>query len=94
MCNSLARQEPLEIHLRQSGKAKAARGVGGSCVMLDYRVYSLEPDGHIHSPPRIIACADDADAEEQSRQLLEGCVIEVWERLRRVAVLTPDKYRK
>ena len=61
--------------------------------MLDYRVYSLEPDGHIHSPPRIIACADDADAEEQSRQLLERSVIEVWERLRRVTVRTPDKNR-
>ena len=34
--------------------------------MLDYRVYSLEPDGHIYRPPQIIACADDADAEEQS----------------------------
>jgi hypothetical protein len=62
--------------------------------MLDYRVYSLEPDGHIHSPPQIIACANDADAEEQSRQLLEGNVIEIWQCMRQVAVLTPDKYRK
>ena len=62
--------------------------------MLDYRVYSLEPDGHIYNPPRIIACADDADAEEQSRQLLEANVIEVWRQMRRVAVLTPDKNRK
>ena len=62
--------------------------------MGDYRVYSVEPDGHIHRQPQLITCADDADAEEQSRQLLEGSVIEVWQRLRRVAVLTPDKNRQ
>lgn len=62
--------------------------------MLDYRVYSLEPDGHIHSPPKIIVCTDDADAEQQSRHLLEGNIIEVWQRMRQVAVLTPDKNRK
>jgi len=62
-----------------------------SCVMLNYRVYSLKRDGHIHSPPQIIACADDVDAEEQSRHLLEEDVIEVWQNMRLVAVLTPDK---
>ena len=59
--------------------------------MLNYRVYSLELDGHIHSPPKIIACADDADAEALSRQLLDENVIEVWQHMRLVAVLTPDK---
>jgi hypothetical protein len=60
-----------------------------NCIMFSYRVYSLERDGH--SPPQIIACADDVDAEEQSRQLLEENVIEVWQNMRLVAVLTPDK---
>jgi hypothetical protein len=62
--------------------------------MIDYRVYSVQPDGHIHSPPKIIVCVDDADAEQQSRQLLEENVIEVWQCMRQVAVLTPDKRRK
>ncbi len=62
--------------------------------MLDYRIYFLGPDGHIHSPPKIIVCADDDDAENQSRRLLEGNVIEVWQCMRRVAVLTPDENRK
>jgi hypothetical protein len=75
-------------------RSQAAQGVARSCVMLDYRVYSLEPDGHIHSPPKIIVCADDADAEQQGRQLLEGNVIEVWQCKRQVAVFTPDKSRK
>ena len=48
--------------------------------MLDYRVYSLEADGHIRSAPKIIVCADD-DAENQSRRLLEGNAIEVWQRI-------------
>ena len=59
--------------------------------MLNYRIYSLALDGHIHSPPQIIACADDVDAEQQSRQLLKENVIEVWQHVRLVAVLTPDK---
>jgi hypothetical protein len=66
-------------------------GVEETCVMLNCCVYFLKPDGHIHSPPQIFACANDADAEEQSRQLLEGNVIEVWQHTRLVAVLTPDK---
>jgi hypothetical protein len=61
--------------------------------MLDYRIYFLGPDGHIHSPPQIIACSDDAEAEKQSRELLEGNVIEVWQCMRQVAVLTPGKTR-
>jgi len=62
--------------------------------MGDYRIYFLEPDGHIHRPPQIIVCFDDADAEIQSRRLLAENVIEIWQCKRRVAVLTPNENRK
>ena len=61
--------------------------------MGDYRIYVVDADGHIHRPPQIIVCADDDDAENQSRQLLAENVIEIWQCERRVAVLRPNESR-
>jgi hypothetical protein len=55
-----------------------------------YRVYILDQDGRVAGPPRILDCADDAEAVRQARQHLDGKVVEIWEAARRVIALEPE----
>jgi hypothetical protein len=58
--------------------------------MPDYRIYTLNSDGHITGPPQIIVCATDQAAIGQARQLLNDTdhEYEVWEGLRLVTRIT------
>jgi hypothetical protein len=56
-----------------------------------YRIYVLDRGAHIVDPPRIIECADDDDAIRQARQYLDGKELEIWDRARFVARLTPNE---
>lgn len=47
--------------------------------MPDYRIYILNPQGHIAEPPHIVTCATDQAATERARQLLEDRDFEVWQ---------------
>jgi hypothetical protein len=51
--------------------------------MPDYRVYVVGSDGHFfdYIP---LECADDAQAIEQARQLVDGHDIELWHRARKI----------
>ncbi|WP_164934901.1 hypothetical protein [Bradyrhizobium zhanjiangense] len=53
---------------------------------MEYRVYSLDAEGHIFSV-REITCADDEEAKRLTRAMLDGHDLEVWDRSRRVAVI-------
>ncbi len=53
--------------------------------MAEYRVYSLDYDGHISRPAQIIHCIDDAQAIEQTLQLMDGKDLELWDGARQVA---------
>ena len=53
--------------------------------MPDYRIYVLNPQGHIAEPPQIVTCDTDQAATEQARQLLEDRDFEVWQGPRLVA---------
>ena len=44
-----------------------------------YRVYFMDPQGHISRPPEVIECADDKEAADKARQLIDGLDIEVWD---------------
>jgi hypothetical protein len=53
-------------------------------VMPEYRVYIIGPDGHfLKSVP--MECADDNEATEQAKQLVDGHDVELWEHARKIA---------
>jgi hypothetical protein len=47
--------------------------------MPDYRIYILNPQGHIAEPPHIVTCDSDQAATERALQLLEDQDFEVWQ---------------
>lgn len=52
--------------------------------MPEYRVYSVGSDGHFfNSVP--LECADDAEATEHAKQLVDGHHVELWQRDRKIA---------
>jgi hypothetical protein len=52
--------------------------------MPEYRVYIVGSDGHFfNSVP--LECADDDEAAEQAKQLVDGHDVELWQRDRKVA---------
>jgi hypothetical protein len=55
--------------------------------MADYRVYIVGSDGHFfNSVP--LECADDAEAIEHAKQLVDGHDVELWQRARKVATIS------
>ena len=52
--------------------------------MPEYRAYIIGLDGHFY---RVVPldCADDAEAMERAKQLLDGHDIELWQRDRKIA---------
>lgn len=59
--------------------------------MTAYRIYVLDPEGHVTGPPQIVECTDDQDALRQARQCLDGKPIEVWDGSKRVGRLEPKE---
>lgn len=55
--------------------------------MPEYRIYSINADGHVASPPEIVECESDGEAADKARLLLDGKHLEIWDGTRRVAVL-------
>ena len=63
---------------------------GNGTAMPEYRVYFVGKDGHfIKSEP--LVCPDDAEAVELAKHLQDGHDIEVWQRTRKIAELSPSK---
>lgn len=52
--------------------------------MPEYRVYTIGSDGHFHSSSPL-ECADDAEAMEKTKQLVDGYDVELWQRDRKIA---------
>jgi hypothetical protein len=55
--------------------------------MPSYRIYVLDATDHIREPPA--KSDDDLTAIEKAKQLLDGKVIEIWERDRQITRLAP-----
>jgi hypothetical protein len=47
--------------------------------MPDYRIYALDPEGHIAAPAVVVTCDTDRAAIERARQLLGGQDFELWD---------------
>jgi hypothetical protein len=73
-------------------KAGHGLGVAGG-AMPDYRLYTVTSGGRIHGVPTVISCVDDQEATEKARQLAQDEAIDVWERDRRVARVSPNASR-
>ncbi len=58
--------------------------------MPDYRVYTIGDDGHFHSSVTL-ECADDAEAIQRAKQLMDGHDVELWQRTRKIATFKSDK---
>jgi hypothetical protein len=55
-------------------------------IVSEYRVYIVGSDGHfVSSVP--LECADDAEATEQAKQLVDGHDVELWQRARKIAAV-------
>lgn len=52
--------------------------------MPEYRVYIIGSDGHFRDSIAL-ECADDSEAKEQAKQLVEGYDVELWQRTRKIA---------
>ena len=50
--------------------------------MPTYRIYTFDEGAHILEPPKVIECENDEAAVKEAKQLLNGKLIEVWEKAR------------
>jgi hypothetical protein len=55
--------------------------------MPNYRAYQLKPDGHIDGVPTIITCDDDQAAIKETKALVDGKDIELWDGTRLVITI-------
>jgi hypothetical protein len=62
---------------------------GRGAQMPEYRIYTIDGNGHIAGPPSIIVVPDDQAAREKAKQGLDGHTIEVWIGPRRIAKFDP-----
>jgi predicted dinucleotide-binding enzyme len=53
--------------------------VAGAAVVPAYRVYFIDRAGHVSRPPQIVECADDQEAAQKAKQLVDGQDVEVWD---------------
>jgi hypothetical protein len=58
--------------------------------MTDYRIYLLNPAGHVEAPPRVVRCENDQTALERARQFIERHPLEIWDRARHVGTINPS----
>lgn len=59
--------------------------------MPDYRIYSVNSQNHIDSPPTIITCIDDDQAIKHAKQLKQDLDLELWQETRLVARIGPAR---
>jgi hypothetical protein len=57
----------------------------------DYRVYTMDHEGHVLKPPEIVCCDTDEEAMVLAKQYLDGRPIEVWLGAKRVGRLEPHQ---
>ena len=60
----------------------------GTFRMAEYRAYTVDRDGHFNGIEPL-ACADDAEAIEKAKGLVDGHDVELWSGERFVTRLSP-----
>lgn len=58
--------------------------------MNGFRAYIIGQDGHIKRRVDLM-CADESEAKQQAKQLVDGHGVELWELDRKIARFEPEK---
>jgi hypothetical protein len=58
--------------------------------MPEYRIFRLDNAGKVLGPSEKIKFENDQDAIRETRQNLNGATLEIWDGLRRIAILKPE----
>jgi hypothetical protein len=57
--------------------------------MPGYYVYIMSNDGHVQNRVNVI-CADDEEARNRARRLMDGQAVELWLEGRKIAEFKPE----
>ena len=60
-------------------------------MMSGYYAYFTGDDGHITNRVTILA-ANDEEAKERAKQLVDGRAVELWQEGRKIATFAPEQY--
>ena len=58
--------------------------------MLEYKIYRLNAQGKISTPPEVVTSDQEQAVVERARAMVDGCDIEVWQGERLVVHLSQD----
>jgi hypothetical protein len=58
--------------------------------MPQYRVFRLDLAGKVLGPSEKIEVDNDQDAIREARKNLNGATLEIWDGMRRIAILKPE----
>jgi len=58
--------------------------------VLEYKIYRLNAQGKISTPPEIVSSDQEPAVVAQARAMADGCDIEVWQGERLVVHLSPE----
>jgi hypothetical protein len=64
---------------------------GGRGGMPSYRVYRVDPEGHITEPAWVLECEDDEQAILAAGRSLDGKSLEVWDGSRRIGTIPTEE---
>lgn len=56
--------------------------------VFDYRLYTLNKNGKVSGPPRILTCDHDEAALKEARKYVDGHDIEIWRDNKRVGLIS------
>jgi hypothetical protein len=57
--------------------------------MADYRAYLVDSDGHFYEAVALV-CADDAEAIQKAKQLVDNREVELWQLDRKIATFKSE----
>lgn len=66
---------------------KLARSTAAEITMSVYRAFLVGEAGHVFAPPQAFEAKSDVEAVTKAMQFVDGHTIEVWDTVRRVAVI-------
>ena len=76
------------ILIRPRGTMPSGHPLVGKVGMAEYRAYTVGIDGHFVGFKALV-CADDAEAINKAKRLVDGHDIELWSGARFIIRLTP-----
>jgi hypothetical protein len=66
-------------------------------AMINYRIFTVDKDGHFTGPPKEVECANDTEVVAIAMQMKNGLDMEIWDHKRfviRLTVRAPPRARR